>query len=114
MVERIPGVIERYKFVDESELYSAVTFSDMQMLHLKSELATAMVEKLSIDGSDESFRQPERFVRAHEYVRGKIDALEWIIHTHEIAKEQQLQAIQFEKERTKFFEARATVASSAI
>lgn len=104
MVERVPGVLECYKFTTDEEMYSAVVFTDMQVMHLTSELSAALQDKLNIAGDDANFEKPEIFVRAHEYARGRIDALRWLLHAHEEAQKQQLTALNMERARQKYTE----------
>jgi len=119
MVERLPGILEHYRFSDDNEMYSAVIFTDMQVLHLSSELAAAMEEKLGIAGDNILYKEPEIFIRAHEYTRGKIDVLNWLLHVHEEAKKRQMTNLEFERTKEQMraeFEAstRPTSESSSI
>lgn len=79
MPRRIPGVMEKYEF-SETEAPSAMVFTDMQLMHLQTELAVGMQNKFNISGEEEAFDKPERFVRAHEYWRGYCEAIQALIN----------------------------------
>lgn len=68
-----------YEFTTE-EYGSAVTYTDLQLKHLQNQLAHYSEQKIAI--SAETFENPEMFVRAHEYHRGLVDAMRFIVELH--------------------------------
>lgn len=80
MPARVPGVFEKYTFPDDQEEFSAKTFNDLQLMHLQTELAVTMQQKLEL-----SFEElgSDKFTMAQEYYRGKMDALNGLIALHD-------------------------------
>lgn len=70
----------------KEEFPSAVVFSELQIAHIKNEIATAALEKLQIAFNPLSTSR-EQFQMEHEYYRGKIEGLRYLITLHEDNKE---------------------------
>lgn len=80
MPKRIPGIMEKYEFSEEEQL-DAMTFRASQLMYLQTELAIVMQEKLQLSGED--IESGERYVRAQEYHRGRMDMLNALIAKHD-------------------------------
>lgn len=68
-----------YSFSKE-EYPLAVTFSELQLQHIQTQLALYAEQKISI--SAETYSSPEMFVRNHEYHRGLCDGMRFLIELH--------------------------------
>lgn len=73
-----------YEFTIE-EYPVAVVFTDLQEKHIRTELATATTEKMALayDPTD-----PTRFVFEHEYLRGRMEILAYLLRLSDDNKEQ--------------------------
>lgn len=79
MSTRTSTMFDRYDFTDD-ETPLAVCFSDLQLEHLRTSLALAMEEKMTLAYDPEC---PAKFAMEHEYLRGYTEALRHLIGTHE-------------------------------
>jgi hypothetical protein len=74
------GQFNSYTFSEE-ELPLATTFSELQLAHIQSEIAKWAIQKNNLapaPGISDDF-----FIRSHEYHRGAMDALIFLVSTHE-------------------------------
>jgi len=69
-----------YSFSKE-EYPLAVTFSELQLQHIQTQLALYAEQKISI--SAETYVSPEMFVRNHEYHRGLCDGMRFLLELHQ-------------------------------
>lgn len=65
----------------EDEKPAAYTFNHLQTKHLQTELAIALVKKNLIPYAPGN---PDAFIKEHEYMRGQIDALTYLLQVSEI------------------------------
>lgn len=97
MPSLIPTSFTRYQFTD-NEMSIAAVFTDMQLAYLMTERAVAAEEKLRISFD---FEQPDRFRLEHEYLRGKIEMLDYILSVHDTYKEAQRELMKRQAEMQK-------------
>lgn len=72
-------VFTKYSFTDE-ELLFAVSYSDLQLHYIQTQLALYAEQKISI--AADTYESPEVFLRAHEYHRGLMDAMKYLIEMY--------------------------------
>ena len=77
-----------YSFTQE-EYIIAATYTEEQLKHLQSTLAKFAVGKISL--SAETYENPEMFVRAHEYNRGLMDGIRFLLELHNSLKDEALE-----------------------
>lgn len=91
---RIPGIFEKYDFIEESELIGAKTFTPLQMMYLQTLQAEYSQALLGVSAEGSKFENAEIFLREHQYLRGKIECLAEIIAEHDRIQERQTQEAQ--------------------
>lgn len=83
-----------YSFTDAEEI-QAVVFTDLQLKHLQSELAIVATEKINLAFTPEN---PISFQMEHEYLRGKLEILGYIISVHEKTVSEVARALREQQE----------------
>lgn len=79
MAKQIETPYQYYEFT-EDELPVARTFTELNLQHIKTELAIAAIEKMNLAYDP---LNPNQFIMENEFVRGKIEALKALVITHE-------------------------------
>lgn len=78
-----------YSFTSAEEI-QAVVFTDLQLKHLQSEMAIVATEKINLAFTPEN---PLKFQMEHEYLRGKLEILAYIISLHESTQSEVARAL---------------------
>lgn len=78
----IPNDFNQVEF-SEDEFYSATIYTDLQIAHLKNEIAELLAKKLTLGVTPE---MASRYFVEQEYLRGAIESLRALIATHEKSK----------------------------
>lgn len=79
-----------YDFSDE-ELAIAGVFTEMQEKYLRTELSSIAAEKLALSYDP---LNPQMFAFEHEYLRGKLEGLTYLLNRSDDMKSQLQQALQ--------------------
>ena len=89
MVARIDNIFQSYDFSPE-EYIAATTFSDLQTKYLQTELSIAATEKIHLAAVTPDQRSVDdiTFRLAHEYCRGKIEMLVYLLQSSESRMEE--------------------------
>lgn len=84
MVQRIDSIFQAYEFT-EDELIVASTFTELQTRYLQTELSLAATAKVNLSAlrEDQTSVDLETFRLAHEYERGKMDMLHYLLGVSE-------------------------------
>jgi hypothetical protein len=85
MASRIDSVFQAYEFT-EDEIGAAFVFTDLQTAYLKTELAIVATEKNIIKFDPDSPNATDRFIREHEYYRGRMETLQLLLGTSDDRK----------------------------
>lgn len=91
MAEFVVSVFSKTLFTDEEQLQATV-FTELQERHIRNELAIAAEEKMGIALNSEVTNGREIFIMTHEYYRGKMEALAWLLSVHENNKDESMDA----------------------
>ena len=78
------NVFSSYDFSNDEYLLGA-TYSDLQRQHIQNQLSMYAQQKLSISAED--YPSPEIFIRNHEYHRGLIDGMRFLLELDHSLKE---------------------------
>lgn len=83
---------------EESEL--AFVFTDMQVMHIRTEAAIAATERVKLKVPVDDPNATMRFLCEQEYYRGKVEALLGLLATHEDTRTEIQRRILSEIDRT--------------
>lgn len=88
MTVRIRGLFDRYSFTDR-ELATVQILTEGQEQYIQDVLALAAEEKVQLapDPTLSPDASRNKFVMEHEFLRGQISALEYLLTNSETAKE---------------------------
>ena len=73
-----------YVFTDE-EILEACVFTDLQEKHIQTEIARYAQQQIT--ATAEGMLSPEEFVRAHEYRRGLMGSLQYLLEMSKACKD---------------------------
>lgn len=79
-----------FDFTDE-ELAIAAVFTEFQEKYLKTELSAVATEKLALSYDP---KNPEQFKFEHEYLRGKLEQMTYLLNRSEDLKSKMQEALQ--------------------
>ena len=82
MATRIATKFDQYEF-DDNEYALAVIFSDLNLMHIKTELGIAMERKMNIIMDPDATDPHDKFIKEHEFSRGYVASLQYLIELHE-------------------------------
>lgn len=88
MATKLSTPFEAWDFAEE-ETFRAMTFQDLQLQWIKTNLAKSMEEKASL--SVDAGSSPEHYYRMQEYLRGQCEILKYLLSMHTIEMEKQIQ-----------------------
>jgi hypothetical protein len=92
MASVIENVYTSYEFDSQDEAVIARTFTDLQVKHIRNELAILAEKKVLLAYDPQN---PEQFALEHEWMRGGMDAILGLLMTSENNKDE-LFALQVE------------------
>jgi hypothetical protein len=72
------SLFTRYNFDSEEELLVASTLTDLQRKYIQSELSIVAEKKMRIALTP---GQEDMFIKEHEYMRGSMDILQYLLQT---------------------------------
>lgn len=82
MAELTQGTLLIRWQMNEQEAIAAAVFSELNYKHIQNELATVLEEKLKTAWDPAN---PELFVQQHEYLRGQVEILQYLLSLHDNA-----------------------------
>jgi hypothetical protein len=99
MARRIDNNFSSYDFSSE-EMLAATTFSTLQTQYLQTELSIAAHEKISLAAvtQEQTSIDDTTFRLAHEYCRGKMDMLSYLLQASEARVEEMKAALREQME----------------
>lgn len=80
----------RYEF-SEAEAPLAYVFTDLQEKHIKTEIAIIVEEKMKLAVPVSDPNATQRFLQEHEYLRGKIEILTYLLV---VSEQQKIEAVE--------------------
>lgn len=92
MPQRKDTPFEAWEFSD-AERPLAFVFTDLQLKHIKTEMAVIAQERLKLSYDVHAVNAQNKFVQELEYLRGKIEILQFLIECHENARDGLVEAL---------------------
>lgn len=99
MPMQVASKFSKWEFTEE-EAPQAFTFSTLQELNIRTQIAEIVDRKIgeAVDRDDLTGRSIDRYLRAQEYYRGQIEALEYLLTMNDHYKEEALKQISASRE----------------
>lgn len=83
MAEIVENEFTNYIFSDPNEEATSTVFSDLNYQHLRNQLAMIAQDKINLQYDPDD---PNRFSMEHEYLRGSMNAIKYLLTLHEVGK----------------------------